>query len=402
MASFPQGVEPVFIRRRDLPPAKSNAADPSGSPYSALDICLAAERTAGKETIYGAQDIKGLWRIYPLTQSARNSLLIDGISLRGHTVTLHDKNPFILKGGDGREIPATKLYISDIPLSCSDNDIETALVRIGCVMRSSLTLERMRDREGKLTRFVTGRRFAFINVPHTPLERFIKIGHFSAQLYYKEMPKASKKLVSCSRCLQPGHHVTQCQNLVTCKECRQSGHRSGDAVCRALSVDFNVDLPMASSQSKPLEEDMEVDKCKDWDGWEGNHDKSTVEEGAEQEQANSRDDLNLGEEDDDWQETMSEMDTDNSGNSTGPSEKVQVPAVSHPARTPSKAAASSSSHDKMAATYSKTTPLCSIPNLSGETEQSGTLPPLLSGLTLGGETVQSASTGGMLEAGPTS
>ncbi|KAK7087358.1 hypothetical protein V1264_021422 [Littorina saxatilis] len=34
------------------------------------------ERTAGRGSITGAQDIRGLWRIYPTTQAARNELLI--------------------------------------------------------------------------------------------------------------------------------------------------------------------------------------------------------------------------------------------------------------------------------------------------------------------------------------
>ena len=84
---------------------------------------------------------------------------------------MYDKNPFILRGQDGTESPSTKLWISEIPISCDDKDIESNLVRLGCVLRSPLILEEMRNRNGKLTRFLTGRRYVFMNVPTTPMEK---------------------------------------------------------------------------------------------------------------------------------------------------------------------------------------------------------------------------------------
>ena len=114
-------VEPVFLLRRDLPSG-------DGSRHDTLELCLAAERVGGAETIFGAQEIRGLWRVYPLTRTARNVLLIEGITLRQQTVQVHDKNPVILRGGSGEEMPVTKVWISDIPISCEGKDIETALV----------------------------------------------------------------------------------------------------------------------------------------------------------------------------------------------------------------------------------------------------------------------------------
>ena len=68
------------------------------------------------ETILGAQEIRGLWRVYPLARTSRNVLLIDGITFRQQTVQVHDKNPFILRGGSGEEIPAQSMDLrhSDI------------------------------------------------------------------------------------------------------------------------------------------------------------------------------------------------------------------------------------------------------------------------------------------------
>ena len=222
-------VEPVFLLRRDLPSG-------DGSRYDTLELCLAAERVSGAETILGAQEIRGLWRVYPLTRTARNMLLIDGITLRQHTVQVHDKNPFILRGGSGEEMPVTKVWISDIPISCDGKDIETALVRLGCVLRSSLINEKIRNKERKLTRFLTGRRFVFVNTPEKPLERTAKIGGFTARLYHKEQPKVDPQQTLCSRCLERGHRVSACPNNIRCRECRQEDHKRGDPVCEAVSV----------------------------------------------------------------------------------------------------------------------------------------------------------------------
>ena len=40
-----------------------------------------------------------------------------------------------MRGGSGEEVPVTKVWISDIPISVDGKDIETALVRLGCVLR---------------------------------------------------------------------------------------------------------------------------------------------------------------------------------------------------------------------------------------------------------------------------
>ena len=83
------------------------------------------------ETILGAQEIRGLWRVYPLTRTARNKLLTDNLTLRQKTVQVYEKNPFIVRGGSGEEVPVTKVWISDIPISVDGKEIETALVRLG-------------------------------------------------------------------------------------------------------------------------------------------------------------------------------------------------------------------------------------------------------------------------------
>ena len=103
-------VEPVFLLWRDLPANDSLK-------YDTLEICLAAEKVNGTEMILGAQEIRGLWLVYPLTRTARNKLLIENLTLRQKTVQVYDENPFIVRGGSGEEVPVTKVWISDILIS---------------------------------------------------------------------------------------------------------------------------------------------------------------------------------------------------------------------------------------------------------------------------------------------
>ena len=128
----------------------------------------------GSGTILGAVDLGGPWRVYPLSRQARNQLLLEGACLRGHRVQAFNQNPFILTGQNGDEIPSTKLLISDIPLSCANEDIESALSRLAVVLRPKLIQEKEEKNRRKKTqtetRFLTGRRFVFMNVPSVPLE----------------------------------------------------------------------------------------------------------------------------------------------------------------------------------------------------------------------------------------
>ena len=107
--------------------------------------------------------------MHPLTKTDKNMLLIDSLTLRQQTVQVYNKNPFIVRIGSGEEVPVKKVWILDISMSVDGKDVETALVRLGCGMESSLINEKIRNKDGKLTRFLTGPRFVFFNIPDRPL-----------------------------------------------------------------------------------------------------------------------------------------------------------------------------------------------------------------------------------------
>ncbi len=88
----------------------------------------------------GAQNINGLWRLYPKSEEAWAALLISGLTLEGISITLEDKIPFVLTN-TSVEVPSTRLLISDTPLSFSNEDIGNALEALGCKLLSTIRYE---------------------------------------------------------------------------------------------------------------------------------------------------------------------------------------------------------------------------------------------------------------------
>lgn len=215
---------------------------------------MAAERTSGQGSILGAQDIRSLWRIYPATKQARTELLIKAMSVRGFLVQVSDVNPFVLRENTGEEKPATKLWISDLPLSVANSEIEHSLTKLGLELRSDIKQERYRDIDNKLTRFETGRRFVFVTVPSKPLDPTLTVSFFVAKVYHKEQ-KLQQKSVMCSKCLTKGHHASMCENDVVCRACHKPGHKQGSEVCSATSVG-----PAGPANNTPTQDQGNGDK----------------------------------------------------------------------------------------------------------------------------------------------
>ena len=223
MSSQLASVEPVFLRKKDVP-----HVDRDGDP-SVFDVCVAAERSAGKDTILAAQICRGLWRIYPKSPEARTSLLLKGLIIRNAKVSVHSMNPNIIRDDNGVAVPTTKVWVDELPLSVSDCEIEQALKKLGCDFRSDIKLEQARDKNHRLTKFFTGRRFVFISVPQTPLPKTVQVAeNFKAKLFHWEQKEAR---LFCSRCLSAGHRISQCVNEIVCRVCSLTGHKSGDPQC---------------------------------------------------------------------------------------------------------------------------------------------------------------------------
>ena len=107
-----------------------------------------------------------------------------------------DEDPFLVSSQDGaeREVPATELIINNVPLSFSDDEIFQAVKAMNVNVRSKLIAERDRDKNGKLTRWKTGRRFLYIVVPSEPLPKIVEIGPFEASFYHKEQKREERQI----------------------------------------------------------------------------------------------------------------------------------------------------------------------------------------------------------------
>ena len=119
-------------------------------------------------------------------------------------------------------------------------EIETALVRLGCVLRSSLIKEKI----GKLTRFLTGRRFVFVNIPERPLERTVKIGGSPRACITRNSrgpthsrqhaPGAWREAIASLRVQTTSDAESAVRRVPSCL--RREGRKRGDPVCDAVSV----------------------------------------------------------------------------------------------------------------------------------------------------------------------
>lgn len=226
--------EPVFVINNHLPAFENKF-------YSTAEICAAAEKLCGYNSIEGAQKIGSLWRIYPRTRESRQKLLLQGIVLRGVQVVVKSRNPFLVRTPGSNDMVgdrvadqplSTKLIISNIPLSYSDNDILLAVNNLGVTAMSKLISERDRDDKGKLTHWKTGRRFLYIAVPKYPLPKSTEIGPFKASLFHKEQKTEDRqRAATCRKCLQPGHMAAECSAPVKCRQCYKDGHKAGDIEC---------------------------------------------------------------------------------------------------------------------------------------------------------------------------
>ena len=211
-------VQPVFILTKNLP---------DDIEVDILKICSAAERVSGPTSIDGAYCDGGLWRIYAKTYVARALLLGNAIEIDGFRVSCDSVNPFILNG-ETTERPATRLTLSSLPKSISDDLIIRTLEKNNISVRSKITWEMARWPGRKLSGWKTYRRFLWIELPASPPKRFMHFGPSKAELFYRELREQS---IKCYNCQEFGHRASECDKDPVCHVCKQPGHKKGDPIC---------------------------------------------------------------------------------------------------------------------------------------------------------------------------
>ena len=123
-----------------------------------------------------------------------------------------------------------RVLIKDVPLSVSDEVIKSDLQAKKVNVEGEIYRQKLRV-NGQLTSCLNGDRLLYINPPLQPLPRKIRFGDiFMARVYYQGQPEQSSTgVVTCSKCLENGHHVSKCNNVVKCRMCMQSGHVKGNS-----------------------------------------------------------------------------------------------------------------------------------------------------------------------------
>ena len=158
--------KPIFLKSCDCPDNTST-----------FSICYAGEQVAGLKSLLGAQRMGEKWRIYPASDESRTTLLAAGLYLNGQNVRVYSNNSFASMDKEGKVIPSTRLYIDGIPISFSDDAIKTKIESMGVTLRSKICLEYARNPDThKLTDWLTGRRFIYINVPSKTLPKNVDVG----------------------------------------------------------------------------------------------------------------------------------------------------------------------------------------------------------------------------------
>ena len=220
----PIGGKPVFIKHKDIPSTEEKLIS-NQDIYKCLLGCVQSRE------IKGVQKIGGLWRLYIETQETRIKLITSGLNVRNANVAVHDTNPFLTDGNENN----LRLLIKDIPLSAHDSLITDELGKLKHKVVGPVIYQRLRV-DGQLTDCFTGDRIVYIRQPSTPLPRNMNFGLFKAKVFhYGQLPSTTSSTVVCSRCLDRGHHRSQCSNPVVCRRCKQPGHLQ-----LQCSVDFET------------------------------------------------------------------------------------------------------------------------------------------------------------------
>ena len=95
-------------------------AGPNQRPVNGLGLFLACELVTGPGTVVEAGRNRGLWLIYLKSQSAKDALIIEGISNKQRTVTIHARDPVASRG------PSKKITISELGGGAVAQSVELA------------------------------------------------------------------------------------------------------------------------------------------------------------------------------------------------------------------------------------------------------------------------------------
>ena len=207
-------VTPIYVKQEQMP-----------GHCTVFEVCVACESVTGEKTIRGATIVNRLWRILPFNETAKATLLADGVYIKGKKVTFSSVNPYAK--GDSGETKITKLTVEGLPWSYGQDAVAKNLRAAGYVLRGEMKWAVTRDDNKHLSDFEDGLRMVYIDVPETKKENVIMMGGFKTFIKYHEQ----YMFATCYNCFQIGHTKKHCPNPEVCAACKQPGHRKNDPLC---------------------------------------------------------------------------------------------------------------------------------------------------------------------------
>ena len=132
------------------------------------------------DDIICCQKSQAVWRITVKTKADRAKLLLSGITIRDHAITVLGSNPRLFNG-----METIRLNIGNVPYETPDTEVQAALDILGLKFGSSIQYEFYKDEKKKPTKVKTGRRWVSIVKPSQPLPEWVKVSDkFRAYLQY--------------------------------------------------------------------------------------------------------------------------------------------------------------------------------------------------------------------------
>ncbi|CAG2222249.1 CNBP [Mytilus edulis] len=230
-------VKPVFLLEKDL----FGDVKPSiGQFLNHVELYKSIDHIVNSRNLRGLQRVKGMWRIYPDSETDRDTLITKGLVLRKKLLKIYTRNPNS-KVYDHDNPHHWRVRVKNIPCSAEDGQIMRAVENLGGTVHS-LDRERLRV-DGLLTNCQTGDRILYCEPMEKVLPRTLKIGKYMAVLLHKEQKTDSSQL-TCNKCLQTGHVLRECPNEWVCTTCNNPGHKKAECP--------NFETVIAHAQEHPV------------------------------------------------------------------------------------------------------------------------------------------------------
>ncbi|CAG2225310.1 CNBP [Mytilus edulis] len=230
-------VKPVFLLEKDL----FGDVKPSIDQFlNHVELYKSIDHIVNSRNLRGLQRVKGMWRIYPDSETDRDTLITKGLVLRKKLLKIYTRNPNS-KVYDHDNPHHWRVRVKNIPCSAEDGQIMRAVENLGGTVHS-LDRERLRV-DGLLTNCQTGDRILYCEPMEKVLPRTLKIGKYMAVLLHKEQKTDSSQL-TCNKCLQTGHVLRECPNEWVCTTCNNPGHKKAECP--------NFETVIAHAQEHPV------------------------------------------------------------------------------------------------------------------------------------------------------